>query len=101
MKLGQGCAFEERSMPANARLALGLGVDLNFATGVELESLPRIGPVLARRIVEDRQRRGPFRSVEDLARVRGIGPATVRGLRSLAEVPTVGTPDRGFDAGGF
>jgi competence protein ComEA len=57
-------------------------VDLNRAGPEELESLPRIGPTLAGRIIEDRERRGPFASVEELARVRGIGPATIAALRS-------------------
>jgi competence ComEA-like helix-hairpin-helix protein len=60
-------------------------VDLNRAKAEELESLPRIGPTLAARIIEDRERRGPFASVEELARVRGIGPATVAKLRSEAD----------------
>jgi DNA uptake protein ComE-like DNA-binding protein len=49
-------------------------------TGV-LESLPRIGPALAGRIVEAREQ-SPFSSLDDLdRRVRGVGPATVAGLR--------------------
>ena len=55
-------------------------VDLDVATEAEIERLPRIGPALARRIVEDRAARGPFGSLEGLTRVRGIGPATARAI---------------------
>jgi competence ComEA-like helix-hairpin-helix protein len=54
-------------------------VDVNRADEAALETLPGIGPALARRIVEARRERA-FRSVEDLTRVRGIGPATVARL---------------------
>lgn len=56
-------------------------LDLNTATAAELELLPRIGPALAGRIATDRAARGPFRSVDDLDRVPGIGPRTVERLR--------------------
>lgn len=58
-----------------------IGVDprvcLNHADLAGLEALPRVGPVLAGRIVAAR----PFRSVADLDRVKGVGPATMRLLR--------------------
>lgn len=49
-------------------------LDLNRATEADLDRLPGIGPVLARRIVERRRELGGFRRVEDLRSVRGIGP---------------------------
>lgn len=52
-------------------------VDINSATEEELEDLPGIGPTLARRIILGR----PFRSVDDLRRVRGIGEARAEELR--------------------
>jgi competence protein ComEA len=55
-------------------------IDLNTATAVELQRLPGIGPVGAGRIVEERERGGPYRSVGDLVRVAGFGPGRVRGL---------------------
>ncbi len=56
-------------------------VDLDVASESEIESLPRIGSVLARRIVGDRSANGPFGSLEGLQRVRGVGP----GLAALLE----------------
>lgn len=58
-------------------------VDLDIATAAELEALPRIGPVLAKRILASRDSAGPFRSLEGLRRVKGIGPATIRLLAPL------------------
>jgi len=46
-----------------------------------------VGPVLAERILEDRKRNGPFRSVEDLRRVKGIGEKTLERLRPHVAVP--------------
>ncbi|MCB9712512.1 MAG: helix-hairpin-helix domain-containing protein [Myxococcales bacterium] len=62
--------------------ALQQPVELNRASEAELTSLPRIGPVLARRIVEGR----PYAEVDELLRVRGIGPATLRRLRPRVRV---------------
>lgn len=56
-------------------------IDINRAPAAELELLPGIGPALAARIVEHRQAHGPFRRVEDLTSVRGIGPVTLERLR--------------------
>lgn len=58
-------------------------VDLNTASAAELERLPRVGPALAKRIVEWRERHGPFRGPDDLRHVRGIGAATVRLLNPM------------------
>jgi competence protein ComEA len=53
---------------ATGRLAI------NRASARDLEALPGIGPSLAKRIVEEREKAGPFRSPRDLLRVKGIGP---------------------------
>lgn len=57
-------------------------VDVNAADVAELERLPGVGPALAARIVEERERHGPFHSAEDLTRVRGIGPKTRQALEA-------------------
>jgi competence protein ComEA len=59
-------------------------IDVNRASAGELETLPGIGPTLARRIVEDRIRSGPFRELAELRRVDGVGDALVAGLDGLA-----------------
>ncbi|HKZ22599.1 MAG TPA: helix-hairpin-helix domain-containing protein [candidate division Zixibacteria bacterium] len=48
-------------------------VNLNSATQDDLESLPSIGPVLAKRIIEYRNQQGGFKSIEEIKKVHGIG----------------------------
>lgn len=70
-------------------------LDLDIASVASIESLPRIGPALARRIVANRDSAGPFGSLEGLQRVRGIGPAIAKSLRDLVAfsgVPRPGAP---------
>ncbi len=50
-------------------------VDVNTASVEELDQLPGVGPVLARRIVEYREQHGPFQRMDDLKQVPGIGAA--------------------------
>jgi len=57
-------------------------IDLNRAEARDLEALPGIGPVLARRIVGHRDRHGPFHRLEDLLQVEGIGPRLLERLRA-------------------
>jgi competence protein ComEA len=61
-------------------------LDLNTATALELEELPRIGPAMATRIVEWRDTNGPFASVDDLLQITGIGDKTFESLRDLVTV---------------
>lgn len=61
-------------------------VDLNRASPEELEQLPGIGPATASAIVDHRTNQGPFRTVEDLLEVRGIGDAKLAALRSQVTV---------------
>lgn len=56
-------------------------LSLNRASAQELEALPGIGPVLAGRIVAYRAANGPFRHVDDLINVSGIGPKLLEQLR--------------------
>lgn len=69
----------ESALPPGVRQ--GARVRINAATAGELEVLPGIGPALARRIVEERERGGPFREIGDLKRVKGIGPKLLDRLR--------------------
>lgn len=75
-----------RALGSGERRVLGLPLDLNAATADELESLPGVGQALAARIVAERTARGRFRSLEDLARVPGIGPGKLRLLAGRAAV---------------
>ena len=76
------------SEAVTSQISVGMRIDLNAASVVELTLLPGIGPTLAERIVEDRTARGPFASAGDLSRVSGIGPATIERARPyLVEEP--------------
>jgi competence protein ComEA len=77
---GQRVSTNRTSSPADLR------IDINSAGAEELARLPGIGPAIAAAIVADRTARGPFASVDDLLRVRGIGPAKLDGLRTSARV---------------
>lgn len=61
-------------------------LDLNRATTQELTTLPGIGEVLAQRIVDYREAHGPFRSVDELIAVEGIGEGKLEKLRELVTV---------------
>ena len=58
-------------------------VDVNTASVEELQQLPGIGPSKAKAIVEEREKNGPFASVDDLDRVRGIGASIIGKVKEL------------------
>ncbi len=72
--------------PASAAAAK---VDLNTATGAELESLPRVGPRTAELIIQYREQHDGFEKIEELMNVRGIGETTFLRLRSLITVTPI------------
>jgi competence protein ComEA len=61
-------------------------INVNTATADQLEVLPGIGPTLAAAIVQERERNGAFRSIDDLNRVPGIGPGRLSQLHDLVSV---------------
>lgn len=61
-------------------------INLNTATQTDLESLPGIGPSLAERIIAYREQNGPFKAIEDIQKVKGIGPAIFAKIKDLIVV---------------
>jgi len=61
-------------------------VNVNQATAADLDGLPGVGPATSTAIITERQRNGPFLSVDDLQRVPGIGPAKLASIRDLVTV---------------
>ena len=74
-----GWVVPTRSLAPTATRVFGGRLSLNHASAEELEGLPGIGPALTARIVAGR----PYRSLADLDRVKGIGPAKLRALAPL------------------
>jgi competence protein ComEA len=64
----------------------GHKININTATQEELESLPMIGPVLAKQIIDYRTANGLFKKIEDIVDVPGIGPKTFEVIRELITV---------------
>ncbi len=89
-----GSAQNNAAQPQPARTLTASGsaqkgstpVNINTATAEELQSLPRIGPAMAQRIIAWREAHGGFRSVDELDAVPGIGPSMLENLRPLVTV---------------
>lgn len=73
-------------IPAGSAQKGSTPVNINTATAEELQSLPRIGPAMAQRIIAWREAHGGFRSVDELDAVPGIGPSMLENLRPLVTV---------------
>ncbi len=66
--------------------APGVPLNLNTATLEQLDTLDGVGPATARKILEERQKRGGFRSVDELGGVPGIGPKRLAAIRARVRV---------------
>lgn len=64
----------------------GEPLDLNTAAVADLQLLPGVGPKLAARIVDERQRRGGFHALDELSDVKGVGPQTLARIKPLMRV---------------
>lgn len=79
----------------SAATEISFRIDINTATAEELALLPRVGPVLANKIINHRAQHGPFKTNTALLNVSGIGPATLReitphiqNLQTQTQAPT-------------
>jgi len=64
-------------------LANEFPININHASSLELQKLPRIGPKMAARIILFREKNGPFKSKDEIMRVKGIGNKTFERLKEL------------------
>jgi competence protein ComEA len=67
-------------------------VNLNTATSAELETLPGVGAKVAARIIEYRQKKGPFKKIEELMNVQGVGEKSFLKLRAQLTVGSKAEP---------
>lgn len=61
-------------------------VDVNTATEADLQKVKGLGPVKAKAIVDYRKQNGPFKSVDELDKVKGIGPGILKQIRNDVSV---------------
>ncbi|MBI5682332.1 MAG: helix-hairpin-helix domain-containing protein [Deltaproteobacteria bacterium] len=69
-----------------AKQVLGIKIDINKATQSDLESLPNVGPKLAKNIIEKRNEVGGFKSIDDIKKVKGIGEKKFEKIKDLIGV---------------
>ena len=71
---------------AQSAVKAGDKVNINTASLEELQTLPRIGPQIAQRILDYRKENGNFKKIEDILKVRGIGEKVYDQLKDLITV---------------
>jgi competence protein ComEA len=86
----------ERLQQSPAPAARAATIDLNTANVADLEGLPGVGRRTAERIVEHRQKNGPFKKIEELMNIKGIGEKSFLKLKPLISV----APPKTEKAGG-
>ncbi|HWB29911.1 MAG TPA: helix-hairpin-helix domain-containing protein [Vicinamibacterales bacterium] len=87
-------AMQDTKTPASASTTPMTLVNLNSATSDELQKLPGVGPALAARILDYRQKNGGFKKIEDLMNVKGIGEKAFLKLKPQITVTPVRVAER-------
>ncbi|MBU0634911.1 MAG: helix-hairpin-helix domain-containing protein [Candidatus Omnitrophica bacterium] len=71
------------SVPASYKKDILFPLSLNFASREQLQTIPGIGPAIAARIVDLRQKKQKFKQIEDLLEVKGIGPKKLEAIKGF------------------
>lgn len=83
----QATATPQPGLPLPERaVGIDILVNINLASQSQLEELPGIGEVIARRIIAYRESNGPFMKIEDITKVEGIGEVKFAGIKDLITV---------------
>jgi competence protein ComEA len=73
-------------------IAFAAQININTANSAQLDTLPGIGPAKAAAIIDYRTKNGPFRTIEDIQKVSGIGPVTFSNMQSSITVGQTSAP---------
>ena len=87
-------AQSKASGQTSAKPAVTGTININTASATELQRLPGVGAKTAGRVIEYRQKNGPFKKVEELMNVQGIGEKSFLKLRTLVTVAPIKTTER-------
>ena len=91
---GQTAKSADATHTAAAKPAAATVVNINTATAADFEALPGIGAKTAARIIEYRQKNGPFKKVEELMNVRGLGEKNFLKLKAQLTIGATKPADR-------
>ena len=80
------CILLAAFLIAPVLLVAGGKVNINTANEEELSALPGIGPVIAERIIEYRDKNGPFKSTEEITKIKGVGDKTFQKLKDFIAI---------------
>src|SRR2546425_4857248 len=86
-----GLLFSQSSL-ATKKKPPARRVNLNTATSEELQQVPGIGPATAGKILQMRKTYGPFKRVDDLLAIRGLGPKRLEKMRKYLTVGKAAAP---------
>jgi competence protein ComEA len=86
LQMGADQSQVRLSIPEAGESALPQRIDINRAEAWLIQALPDIGPTTAQNIIDHRRQNGPFRSIDDLLKVKGIGLVTLGKIKDLITV---------------